>query len=124
MPQFAFCDTGTFHNYDYVETRRPDDQAIYSLTWTQDLPWATLTAAGSLYKRDFGFFRDNTSRNFAERGAAGRDYLLQRAVRAAGSVPGAHGPVAGHRAAHGGGAPELDRRRPALLARRRVLSRA
>ena len=50
----------TFHNGDYVETRRPDDQAIYSLTWTQDLPWATLTTAGSLYKRDFGFFRDNT----------------------------------------------------------------
>ena len=49
-----------FHNGDYVETRRPDDQAIYSLTWTQDLPWATLTTAGSLYKRDFGFFRDNT----------------------------------------------------------------
>ena len=60
VPQFAFFDTGTFHNGDYVETRRPDDQAIYSLTWTQDLPWATLTTAGSLYKRDFGFFRDNT----------------------------------------------------------------
>lgn len=60
VPQFAFFDTGTFHNGDYVETRRPDDQAIYSLTWTQDLSWATLTAAGSLYKRDFGFFRDNT----------------------------------------------------------------
>jgi outer membrane receptor protein involved in Fe transport len=60
VPQFAFFDTGTFHNGDYVETRRPDDQAIYSLTWTQDLSWATLTTAGSLYKRDFGFFRDNT----------------------------------------------------------------
>ena len=60
VPQFAFFDTGTFNNGDYVETRRPDDQAIYSLTWTQDLSFATLTAAGSLYKRDFGFFRDNT----------------------------------------------------------------
>ncbi len=60
VPQFAFFDTGTFHNGDYVQTRRPDDQAIYSLTWTQDLSWATLTTAGSLYKRDFGFFRDNT----------------------------------------------------------------
>ncbi len=60
VPTFAFFDTGTFHNGDYVETRRPDDQAIYSLTWTQDLSWATLTTAGSLYKRDFGFFRDNT----------------------------------------------------------------
>ncbi len=60
VPQFAFFDTGTFHNGDYVATKRPDDQEIYSLTWTQDLPWATLTAAGSLYKRDFGFFRDNT----------------------------------------------------------------
>lgn len=60
VPTFAFFDTGTFNNGDYVETRRPDDQAIYSLTWTQDLSWATLTAAGSLYKRDFGFFRDNT----------------------------------------------------------------
>jgi iron complex outermembrane recepter protein len=60
VPQFAFFDTGEFHNGDYVETRRPDDQAIYSLTWTQDLSWATLTAHGSLYERDFGFFRDNT----------------------------------------------------------------
>jgi outer membrane receptor protein involved in Fe transport len=60
VPAFAFFDTGEFNNGDYVETRRPDDQAIYSLTWTQDLPWATLTTAGSLYKRDFGFFRDNT----------------------------------------------------------------
>jgi iron complex outermembrane receptor protein len=60
VPQFAYFDTGTFHNGDYVETARPDDQEIYSLTWTQDLSWATLTAAGSLYKRDFGFFRDNT----------------------------------------------------------------
>ncbi|HKU16659.1 MAG TPA: TonB-dependent receptor [Steroidobacteraceae bacterium] len=60
IPAFAFFDTGTFHNGDYVETRRPDDQQIYSLTWTQDLSWATLTAAGSVYKRDFGFFRDNT----------------------------------------------------------------
>ena len=60
VPAFAFFDTGEFNNGDYVETKRPDDQAIYSLTWTQDLPWATLTTAGSLYKRDFGFFRDNT----------------------------------------------------------------
>jgi iron complex outermembrane recepter protein len=60
VPDFAFFDTGTFHNGDYVETKRPDDQAIYGLTWTQELSWATLTTAGSLYKRDFGFFRDNT----------------------------------------------------------------
>lgn len=60
VPDFAYFDTGKFHNGDYVKTPRPDEQGIYSLTLTQDLNWATLTAAGSLYKRDFGFFRDNT----------------------------------------------------------------
>jgi outer membrane receptor protein involved in Fe transport len=60
VPTFAFFDTGTFNNGDYVDTARTDEQQIYSLTWTQELSWATLTTAGSLYKRDFGFFRDNT----------------------------------------------------------------
>jgi outer membrane receptor protein involved in Fe transport len=60
LPAFAFFDTGQFNNGDYVQTQRPDDQTIASLTWTQDLGFSTLTAAGSLYKRDFGFYRDNT----------------------------------------------------------------
>ena len=49
VPAFAFFDTGEFNNGDYVETKRPDDQAIYSLTWTQDLPWATLTTASTSF---------------------------------------------------------------------------
>jgi outer membrane receptor protein involved in Fe transport len=60
LPTFAFFDTGQFQNGDYVQTPRPDEQQVYSLVLTQDVRFATLTATGSLYKRDFGFFRDNT----------------------------------------------------------------
>jgi iron complex outermembrane recepter protein len=60
LPAFAFFDTGQFNNGDYVQTSRPDDQTVMGLTWTQDFGWSTLTTAGSIYKRDFGFFRDNT----------------------------------------------------------------
>jgi iron complex outermembrane recepter protein len=60
LPAFAFFDTGQFNNGDYVRSPRPDEQQLYSLVLTQDVKFATLTATGSLYKRDFGFFRDNT----------------------------------------------------------------
>ena len=68
--------------------------------------------------------RQHLGHHLPERRTAGRDRLLQRAVRAPGPVPGADRPDAGHRAAHGRSAPELDRRRPAVLAGGRVLSRA
>jgi iron complex outermembrane receptor protein len=60
IPTFAYFNTGTFNTADYVQTPLPDKQQIYSLTLTQDVSFATLTATGSLYKRNFGFFRDNT----------------------------------------------------------------
>jgi len=60
VPTFAYFNTGEYDTADYVQTPMPDKQQIYSLTLTQDLHWATLTATGSYYKRDFGFFRDNT----------------------------------------------------------------
>lgn len=60
VPLFAFFDTGTFNTADYVQTPKPDKEQVYSLTLTQNLNWATLTATGSFYRRDFGFFRDNT----------------------------------------------------------------
>jgi iron complex outermembrane recepter protein len=60
VPNFAYFNTGTFNTADYVQTPLPDKQQIYSLTLTQDVNFATLTATGSLYKRNFGFFRDNT----------------------------------------------------------------
>ncbi|MEP7246373.1 MAG: TonB-dependent receptor, partial [Gammaproteobacteria bacterium] len=60
VPTYAFFDTGEFQDGDYVQTQRPDQQTMGSLTWTQNLSFATLTATGSIYKRDFGFFRDNT----------------------------------------------------------------
>jgi outer membrane receptor protein involved in Fe transport len=60
LPAFAFFDTGEFNSGDYVQTPRPDEQTIASLTLTQDFSWSTLTVAASQYKRDFGFFRDNT----------------------------------------------------------------
>ncbi len=49
-----------YNTADYVQTPLPDKQQIYSLTLTQDVKFATLTATGSFYKRNFGFFRDNT----------------------------------------------------------------
>ena len=60
IPNFAYFNTGEYNTADYVQTPRPDKQQIYSLTLTQDLKFATLTATGSFYRRDFGFFRDNT----------------------------------------------------------------
>jgi iron complex outermembrane receptor protein len=60
VPAFAFFNTGTFNTADYVQTPNPDKQQIYSLNLTQGFSWASLTAATSLYKRNFGFFRDNT----------------------------------------------------------------
>jgi iron complex outermembrane receptor protein len=60
VPKFAFFNTGTFNSADFVQTPRPDRQQLYSLTLTQGLPWATLTATGSFYKREFEFLRDNT----------------------------------------------------------------
>jgi len=60
IPNFAYFNTGEYNNADYVQTPLPDKQQIYSLTLTQDVKFATLTATGSMYKRNFGFFRDNT----------------------------------------------------------------
>jgi iron complex outermembrane receptor protein len=60
VPTFAYFNTGEYNTADYVQTPLPDKQQIYSLTLTQDVRFATLTATGSFYKRNFGFFRDNT----------------------------------------------------------------
>lgn len=60
IPNFAYFNTGEYNTADYVQTPLPDKQQIYSLTLTQDVKFATLTATGSYYRRDFGFFRDNT----------------------------------------------------------------
>lgn len=60
VPAFAFFNTGTFNNADYVQTPNPDKQQIYSLNLTQGFSWSSLTAATSMYKRNFGYFRDNT----------------------------------------------------------------
>ena len=60
VPNFAYFNTGEYNTADYVQTPLPDKQQIYSLTLTQDVKFATLTATGSFYRRDFGFFRDNT----------------------------------------------------------------
>jgi outer membrane receptor protein involved in Fe transport len=60
VPNFAYFTTGEYNTADYVQTPRPDKQQIYSLTLTQDVGFASLTATGSFYKRNFGFFRDNT----------------------------------------------------------------
>jgi len=60
IPNFAYFNTGEYNTADYVQTPLPDKQQIYSVTLTQDVKFATLTATGSFYRRDFGFFRDNT----------------------------------------------------------------
>jgi iron complex outermembrane receptor protein len=60
VPAFAMFKTGEFNTGDYVTTPRPDNLTIYSVTLTQDLGWASLTAAGSLYQRKLGYIRDNT----------------------------------------------------------------
>lgn len=56
----TFFQTGDFQVGDFTQTPKPDDQKIYSLTGTWQLPWATLTATGSNYRRDFGFKFDST----------------------------------------------------------------
>lgn len=60
VPAFALFPTGEFNTGDYVQTPRPDKLQIYSVTLEQDLGFASLTAAGSVYKRDLGYIRDNT----------------------------------------------------------------
>lgn len=60
VPMFAYFQTGTFNTGDYVQTPNSDSENIYALNLTQDLGWASLTAATSIYKRTFGYFRDNT----------------------------------------------------------------
>jgi iron complex outermembrane receptor protein len=60
VPAFAYFNTGNFNTADYVRTPNPDHQQIYALNLTQDFGWSSLTAATSIYKRNFGFFRDNT----------------------------------------------------------------
>jgi iron complex outermembrane receptor protein len=60
VPAFAQFQTGEFNTGDYVQTPRPDNLQIYSITLNQDLGWANLTAAGSIYKRKLGYIRDNT----------------------------------------------------------------
>ncbi len=57
---FSRFQTGEFNAGFYVKTPRPDKQQIYSLTGTADLDFATLTIAGSIYKRDYQYFRDNS----------------------------------------------------------------
>ncbi len=84
IPGFAFFSTGEYNTADYVQTPLPDKQQIYSLTLTQDVKIATLTATGSFYKRNFGFFRDNTWAVISlglGPGAAGRPQLLQLPVQ-------------------------------------------
>ncbi len=56
----AYFATGDLQVGDYTRTGMPDDQRIYSLTMNWDANFATLTATGSLYQRDFGFKRDST----------------------------------------------------------------
>ena len=60
VPKFAAFDTGEYKSGFYVRTPRPDEQQLYSLTGTGDLGFATLTATGSIYKRDFQYFRENS----------------------------------------------------------------
>jgi iron complex outermembrane recepter protein len=60
LPSFAFFQTGNFNTADYVQTPNPDHQQIYAVNLTQGFSWASLTAATSIYKRNLGFFRDNT----------------------------------------------------------------
>ena len=60
VPAFSYFQTGNFNTGDYVQTPNPDHQQIYALNLTQGFDWASLTAATSIYKRNFGFFRDNT----------------------------------------------------------------
>lgn len=60
VPQFARYETGEYKSGFYVRTPRPDEQQLYSLTGTGDLGFATLTATGSIYKRDFQYFRENS----------------------------------------------------------------
>ena len=60
VPQFAAFETGEYKSGFYVRTPRPDTQELYSLTGTGDLGFAVLTATGSIYKRDFQYYRENS----------------------------------------------------------------
>jgi outer membrane receptor protein involved in Fe transport len=60
VPDFAYVDTGEYKAGWYVKTPRPDRQQIYSLTGTAELGFATLTLTGSIYDRNYQFYRDNT----------------------------------------------------------------
>lgn len=60
IPAFARFQTGEYNAGFYVQTPRPDTQEIYSLTLTADLDFATLTVAGSIYKRNYQYYRDNS----------------------------------------------------------------
>ncbi len=60
VPSFARFQTGPYNAGFYVRTPRPDEQQIYSLTGTADLGFGVLTATGSIYKRDFQYYRENS----------------------------------------------------------------
>ena len=60
IPAFARFQTGEYLAGFYVRTPRPDTQQLYSLTGTADLGFATLTATGSIYDRNFQYFRENS----------------------------------------------------------------
>jgi len=56
----TFYQTGDYVVGDFTNNAIPDEQTIFSLTGTWDLPWATMTATGSHYERDFGYKFDST----------------------------------------------------------------
>lgn len=61
VPDFAYFETGEYKSGFYVKTPRPDRQAMYSATLSQDIgDFAALTATGSIYTRTYQYFRDNT----------------------------------------------------------------
>jgi iron complex outermembrane recepter protein len=59
-PAFSAVPTGEFKSGAYVQTPRPDNQKIYSLTGNGDLGFAQATVTGSIYQRHLQYFRDNT----------------------------------------------------------------
>ncbi|WP_404478197.1 TonB-dependent receptor [Novosphingobium sp. BL-52-GroH] len=61
VPSFAYFDTGEYKSGFYVKTPRPDRQAMYAATLSQDIgDFAALTATGSIYTRKYQYYRDNT----------------------------------------------------------------
>jgi iron complex outermembrane receptor protein len=56
----TFYQTGDYVVGDFTNNFMPDEQTIFSLTGTWDLPWATMTATASHYERDFGYKFDST----------------------------------------------------------------